>query len=388
MENHSKLNFNNTSNAFSHKSSADLRKAYWLFYSMKFPWLTKLGTSLIKCAFSIHLPIKGIIKNTLFSHFCGGEFIDDCKKTIEELNKGNIGTILDYSVEGEKLESVFINTKNEIIKTIEKASKTDAIPFSVFKITGVAPFDLLQKVQEKKILSTEETTQFEASKNRINEICKTAHQYNVQLLIDAEETWIQDAIDEIVTLMMLEYNKTNAIVFNTIQFYRKNGFELLKKAHQHAIKNNYLYAVKMVRGAYMEKERARAIEFGYESPIHETKEKTDECYNKGLEYCINNKGRISLVAGTHNELSSKYLAENISADCTNFYFAQLYGMSDHISYTLSKAGFNVAKYVPYGPVKSVLPYLFRRAEENTSIAGQTGRELSLIQQELKRRKQS
>ena len=386
MEENKTLNFADTANAFSHKSKADLKRAFWLFYPMKFPWLTKLGTSFIKLAFALRLPIKGLVKNTLFSHFCGGEFIDDCDKTIAELSDGNIGTILDYSVEGEKSENVFISTKDEIIRTIKKAENNPDIPFSVFKVTGVASFDLLQKIQEEKPLSTAEEKEFEASKHRVDDICKAAFEADVKLLIDAEETWIQDTIDDIVKNMMLRYNKEKAIVHNTIQFYRKKGLELLHAQHEDAIINQYKYGVKMVRGAYMEKERERAEEFGYESPIHDTKSNSDTSYDDGLKYCIENKSTISLVAGTHNEESSKYLAENTTEVDNNIFFAQLYGMSDHISYTLSKAGYQVAKYVPYGPVKSVLPYLFRRAEENTSIAGQTGRELTLIQKELKRRK--
>lgn len=380
------LNFGDTANAFSHKSKADLKRAFWLFYPMKFPWLTSFGTSFIKLAFTLRLPIKGIVKKTLFSHFCGGEFIDDCDKTIAELSAGNIGTILDYSVEGEKSENVFISTRDEIIRTISKAENNPDIPFSVFKITGVASFDLLQKVQEEHPLSKSEEQEFEDAKHRVDDICKAAFEANVKLLIDAEETWIQDTIDDIVKEMMVKYNQEKAIVHNTIQFYRKKGFELLKTQHEDAIINQYKYGVKMVRGAYMEKERERAKDRKYESPIHNTKPDTDKCYDDGLKYCIENKNTISLVAGTHNENSSKYLAENTSTEEANIYFAQLYGMSDHISYTLSKAGYNVAKYVPYGPVKSVLPYLFRRAEENTSIAGQTGRELTLIEKELKRRK--
>ena len=386
MEGNPKLNFEDTANAFSHKSKSDLKKAYWLFYPLKFPWLTKFGTSFIRFAFTLRLPIKGLIKKTLFSHFCGGEFINDCDKTINELASENIGTILDYSVEGENSENAFISTKEEIIRTINKAKGNKSIPFSVFKITGVAEFTLLQKVQDKKVLSTSEEKEFEAAKNRVNAICETAFESDVRLLIDAEETWIQDTIDVIVTEMMAKYNKEKSIIYNTIQFYRKNAFEMLEIAHQDAIVNQYKYSVKMVRGAYMEKERERAIEMNYESPIHIAKLNTDACYDKGLKYCIDNKTSISLVAGTHNENSSQYLAENVSLSEPNIFFAQLYGMSDHISYTLSKAGYNVSKYVPYGPVKSVLPYLFRRAEENTSIAGQTGRELALIQKELKRRK--
>ena len=386
-----KLNFSNTENAFSYKSNARLKKAFWLFYLMKFPILTQFGTSFIKVALSLKLPIQGIIRNTIFAHFCGGESIKDCKLATDELAKYNVGTILDYSVEGEENENAFISTRDEILRTVDMASKNDHIPFSVFKVTGVARFELLEKIQRNESLSDTEKKEFEAAKQRVDDICKKAFELDVRLLIDAEETWIQDTIDNLVHEMMLRYNREKTIVYNTIQFYRKNGLELLKEAHQRAKEGNYKYGVKMVRGAYMEKERERAKELNYESPIHVTKENTDMCYNDGLVYCVTHVNEIELCAGTHNEESSKLLAKlmheaELPTSENRIHFAQLYGMSDHITFNLSHNGYNAAKYVPYGPVKSVMPYLFRRAEENTSIAGQTGRELTLIQQELKRRK--
>lgn len=385
------INFEDTATAFAHKSKKELKKAYWLFYSMKFPSLIRFGTSFINFALKIHLPIQGILKSTLFSHFCGGESIEECNSTIKELGSHKIGTILDYSVEGEKTENAFIDTKNEIIRTIDKASQNETIPFSVFKVTGVFSIDLLLKIQEREELSSLESKQIDDAKNRINEICNTAFEKDVCLFIDAEETWIQDAIDSIVCEMMEKYNKEKAIVYNTIQFYRADGLELLHTQHQHSLENNYFYGIKVVRGAYMEQERERAEEMNYESPIHISKEGTDNCYDNGLAYCINNLNNISLCAGTHNEKSSNLLVSLLADKSINktdpkVFFAQLYGMSNHISFNLSKEGYNVAKYVPYGPVKSVLPYLFRRAEENTSIAGQTGRELALIKKELRRRK--
>jgi len=385
------INFQNTEIAFASKTPAKLRKAYWLFYSMKYPTLSKFGIKCIKLAFKIGLPISSLIKATIFDQFCGGESIGDCDDAISHLGKSNIGTILDYSVEGEKNEKAFSETANEIIQTILKAKFNPHIPFSVFKLTGIASFDLLQKIQSKEKLTDKEKTEFEDVKLRMNAICKTAYESDVPVFIDAEETWIQHTIDDLAHEMMALYNTEKAIVYNTIQFYRKDGVENIKTAYQKALDNGYCYAVKMVRGAYMEQERARAEDMNYPSPIHDTKKDSDNCYNEGLHFCAQHHKQISFCAGTHNEESSKLLSELIAQykivkDSPSVFFAQLYGMSDHISFNLSAKGYNVAKYVPYGPVKSVMPYLFRRAEENTSIAGQTGRELLLIQQEMKRRR--
>ena len=391
MAESNKISFQNTEIAFATKSNSKLKKAYWLFYSMKFTRLASFGMKLISFSFKIGLPIKWIIKVTIFEHFCGGENVDDCESAITDLGNANIGTILDYSVEGEETNAAFDNTTQETIKTIKKANSDKNIPFSVFKMTGVAAFELLHKVQEDKGLDEIEKENFDKVKERVNLICKTAFELKVPLFIDAEETWIQNTVDDLVHSMMELYNKEQAIVHNTIQFYRKDGVVNLKKSYQKSVEGNYFYGIKMVRGAYMEQERERAEENNYPSPIHDDKHGSDECFDDGLRFCLDNHEKISLCAGTHNEESNLLLTHLISKkglqkNHPTVYFAQLYGMSDHISFNLSAGGYNVAKYVPYGPVKSVMPYLFRRAEENTSIAGQTGRELLLIEAELKRRK--
>ena len=385
------INFQNTEVAFASKSNQKLRKAFWLFYSMKFPTLTKVGMKSIKVSLKMRLPISFLIKKTIFEHFCGGESIEDCEKAIIDLGKSNVGTILDYSVEGEKTEEVFDYTTKEVIRTIEKSGGNKDIPFAVFKLTGIASFDLLAKVQAKEKLNPSEEKQFERVKRRITSICERAYNLNTPVFIDAEETWIQDTIDDLAHEMMAAYNKEATIIYNTIQFYRKDGVSQLKKAHLLAKENGYKYGVKMVRGAYMEKERERAQAKNYPSPINDTKVDSDKCYNEGLRYAVEHNNDIALCAGTHNEESSLLLTQlieefKLDKGHPSIYFAQLYGMSDHISFNLTSNGYNVAKYVPYGPVKSVMPYLFRRAEENTSISGQTGRELLLIEKEMKRRK--
>jgi proline dehydrogenase len=340
----------------------------------------------------IHLPIEWIIKRTIFAQFCGGETIENCEKTIQKLHDYQIGTILDYSVEGAKDEKSFEKTAKEIIHTIHKAAqKPDTIPFCVFKITGVISFELLEKIQEKKELTLDEAAQWEIAQQRVDGICKEAFQKNIKILIDGEESWIQETIDSIAYQMMIKYNKERAIVFNTYQMYLKNSLSNLRAALTLCVRNNIYLGAKIVRGAYMEKERKRATEKKYPDPVQNNKEATDADFEKALYVCVDNNQRIVLCAGTHNEQSSLYLTMlldryNISPTDQRVYFAQLFGMSDHISYNLAKAGYNVAKYVPYGPVRSVMPYLFRRASENTSVAGQSSREFTLVNTELKRRR--
>ena len=387
------ISFENTEIAFSSKSNGALRKIYLLFWIMNNRFMTKIGTSLVNFSFKLRLPVKWLVKKTVFSHFCGGESIEDSEKTMKNLAASHIGTILDYSVEGEKTEQGFDATTVETIRTIDKAVKhRDKMPFCVFKVTGVALFDLLAKVQAKENLSEEEEIAWGKAIHRVDKICKHAWENKVRIFIDGEETWIQDTIDMLAYMMMEKYNQEEPIVYNTYQMYRHASYNNLKESFQNAEKENYWLGAKLVRGAYMEKERERAKELGYEDPIQPNKQATDEDFDKGLLFCVENRRRIAFCAGTHNEKSSHYLTElmakfNISSDDTNVYFSQLYGMSDHISYNLANAGYNVAKYVPYGPVKAVMPYLIRRADENTSVAGQSSREFMLIKKERKRRKQ-
>ncbi|HNP20320.1 MAG TPA: proline dehydrogenase family protein [Fulvivirga sp.] len=391
MQLKSNVNFEDTSIAFEAKSDWALKKANILFTVVNNPLMSGISTGSVKFALALRLPIKWIIKNTVFEHFCGGETIAKSKATIEELGKYNIGTILDYSVEGGNDEVSFDQTRDEIIRTIEEAAKSSTIPFSVFKTTGLASSELLIKIQEGKTLNQSEEAAFEKIRDRVDTICRKAFESDVPILIDAEETWLQDPIDSLAYQMMKKYNQEKCIVYNTFQMYRTDTLPNLKKAFKDAVMDSYYMGVKLVRGAYMEKERERAEEMGYTSPIQPNKEATDENFNKALSYCMDNKQRIYMVCGSHNEYSNYYLAllmekHSLKNDDSRVWFAQLYGMSDSISFNMAKAGYNVAKYVPYGPVKSVMPYLLRRASENTSVAGQSSRELSQIRKELKRRK--
>lgn len=377
--------FDNTKVAFAHKSNFQLRKAQWLFRSFNSNFLLNNGAWLSKL--TIALGLKGIIKATIFEQFCGGESMQASETAISNLNASGIGTILDYSVEGEESEEAFDQTAVEVMETIVKASQDARIPFSVFKVTGIVSFDLLHTQSEGRELNEAEQVQWERGKARFNSICQLAHEKQVRLFVDAEESWIQDAIDRLTEEAMSLYNQESCIVYNTLQLYRHDRLAYLKQQTENS---SYHLGFKLVRGAYMEKERARALEMGYQSPIQVDKASTDRDYNAAVQWCLEHPG-ISCCIGTHNEdsslLAAKWLQEQGEMEGSRVYFSQLLGMSDHISYNLSHFGYNVAKYVPYGPISAVMPYLLRRAQENTSAKGQAGRELSLIEREMKRRKQ-
>jgi len=383
--------FNNIKVAFEDKSDKDLSRAYLLFKTISNPIISKTLTAFVKVAMWLKLPINPIIRATVYKHFCGGTTITNSQDTIDKLWKSHIGTILDFSAEGKENEEDFNRAMNETIASIKKGKTESSIPFSVFKPTGLARFALLEKISSKLKLTKEEEIEKNTFEGRIENICRIASENKVPLFIDAEESWIQNEIDDIAIAMMQKFNKKEAWIFNTLQLYRNDRVAHLEMLLKLAKEKNFFVGLKLVRGAYHEQEIERAKEKGYDCPVHTAKENTDIDYNKALTLCIENIDFVSVCAGTHNEESSVLLIEllekhSISKDDKRVYFSQLLGMSDHISYNAAKAGFNVVKYVPYGPVKDVLPYLIRRAEENTSIAGQMGRELTNIIEEKKRRK--
>lgn len=391
MESQPKISFEDTATAFAYKSTAALQKANFIFSLVNHPWISALATGFVKLAFKARLPVEGIIKQTAFDHFCGGESIERSEAVIERLGEYGVGTILDYSVEGGRSEAGFDVTMEEILKTLEKARHSDNIPFCVFKMTGLASGELLEKINRGDVLSEEESSAFDRVKARVDRICAKGHSYGVPVLIDAEETWIQDPIDQLADEMMARYNKTSAIVYNTYQMYRVDAMDNLRHDYHQAVMEGHFLGAKLVRGAYMEKERERAEKNNYRSPIQPDKATTDQAFNDALEFCIEHIDRVSVMCGSHNELSNALLAnrmseKGLSPKDRHIWFAQLYGMSDNISFNLAKLGYNVVKYVPYGPVRAVMPYLLRRAQENTSVAGQSSRELTLIRKELKRRR--
>jgi len=385
------ISFENLEVAFASKSNSDLKKMYLIFATINNNTAVSVGTKMANWAFALKLPIKGIMKKTMFGHFCGGEDIEGCQKAVDDLAKFKIHAILDYSVEGKGDEASYEATKNEILRTIERSAGDDNIPFAVFKVTGLGDYRIMTKIQEGKKLNDKEKASFDKLKNRVDALCKAAFEANTKILVDAEESWFQDVIDQMTYEAMEKYNQKSCIVYNTYQMYRHDMLERLKKAHQLATDKSYFLGAKLVRGAYMEKERDRAEAKGYKSPIQPTKEASDRDYNDALAFCVENIKNMGLVSGSHNEKSNILLTELISTYGINpsddrVYFAQLYGMSDNISYNLANAGYNVVKYVPYGPVEKVMPYLSRRAEENTSVSGQSSREFDLVKREIARRK--
>jgi proline dehydrogenase len=383
--------FTNTKIAFGLKNNFELERAYLLFKMIGNASLVKVGTALTHFALKAHLPVEGLIRATVFDHFCGGTNEEDCLSVVDKMYTKGVSSVLDYSVEGKEEEAQFDAAFQMTLKTIKFAKKRQAIPFAVFKPTGFGRIDLYEKVGAKQTLSDSEQLEWNRIEARFDQVCQTAYEQNVLLLIDAEESWMQDAADDLVTEMMRKYNTEKAVVFNTLQMYRWDRLDYLKKLHLEAQEHNFHIGMKLVRGAYMEKEHARALEKGYPTPICESKEATDLNYDAAVEYMMQHIDSMAIFAGTHNEESSYKLMdlmqkEALSSNDGRIWFGQLYGMSDNISYNLAANKFNVAKYLPFGPVRDVMPYLIRRAQENTSVAGQTSRELSLIKTERDRRK--
>jgi proline dehydrogenase len=388
---HHLIDFDNSEIAFRNRSNAELRRAHLLFKVMNNAGLVKTGKQLVNLAFAIRFPISGILRKTIYRQFVGGMSIDDCAATIEKLAARNVGTILDFAVEGEERDDLFDATCAEVIRTVEFAHNNRNVPFSAFKITGVGRFDLLAKVSEKAELTEDESAEYKRIYDRVESIFRRGYELGVPVLIDAEHTWIQPVLDNLVLEMMERYNREAAIVQNTYQMYLHDAIHRLKEHHRIALEKGVKFGLKIVRGAYMEIERARAAEMGYPSPIQPDKPATDRDFNEAIRYFVENVDTIHFMVATHNEESSNLLAQLIDErglphNHPHIYFSQLYGMSDHITFNLAEKGYNVVKYVPYGEVKTMMPYLFRRAEENSSVKGQSSRELKLIEKEVERRR--
>lgn len=383
--------FDNTKVAFELKSDSELERAYFLFKMISHQPLVRIGTAATNFALKAHLPVEGLIRLTVFDHFCGGVNEDDCLPVIDKMYTKGVCSVLDFSVEGKEDESHFDAAMEKTMKIINFADDREAMPIAVFKPTGFGRFYLYQKISEGKVLTDKEKEEWGRVVARFDKVCKLAKEKDVEILIDGEESWMQDAADELCEEMMRRYNSELPIVYNTLQLYRWDRLDYLKALYERAKRDGFTIGVKIVRGAYMEKERERAEEMGYDSPICASKEATDINFNTTLEYILKRLNVISVFIGTHNEQSCYEAMElmsllKVEKSDNRVWFGQLYGMSDHISFNLAAHGYNVAKYVPFGPVKDVMPYLIRRAEENTSVAGQTSRELNLLKQERERRK--
>lgn len=383
--------FENTAVAFQNLSNFQLRRAYYLFKLFNYNFLVQIGSAATIRALKMGLPISPVIKKTIYEQFCAGETIEQAKKVVDNLEQYKVHSVLDYGVEGKATEEEFDNTKNHLIEKIKYAKKEPYLNIVSSKLTSLFNFDLLEKVSAGIPLMADEEAVYKKGKKRISSIAKTAEKANIKIFIDAEESWIQGAIDEIVTELMERHNKKQPIIYNTIQLYRHDRLQFLKDAFANAKEKGYQLAVKLVRGAYMERERERASELGYSDPIQPDKSSTDQDFDEALKFCMQYAGEISLCCATHNLESTAYLAQlikesNLPNDHPSISFAQLYGMSDHLTFNLANAGFCAMKYLIYGPVKDVIPYLVRRAQENSSIDGQWSREFSLIKKEMKRRK--
>ncbi len=407
MATNSTLSFDNTTNAFEYKSNQQLKKAHFLFTFMGYNWLVQIGARVTPWAIRAGLPVNGIIRKTLFEQFIGGETLEQTAKVADMLEQFNVKVILDYGVEGGDYgEEEKDRSRDQFIKVVDYAATQESIPFMSIKVTGIVRFGLLEKMDtlmhqqegtlikryEKTLtlLSDEERAEWQRLWDRMEMICQDGAAKNVGVLIDAEETWIQDPVDALVTLMMDRFNKEKAIVYNTAQMYRHDRLQFVKDCYEAAVQRNFILGMKLVRGAYMEKERKRAAEHGYPSPIQPDKESTDRDFNAAVEFCIDHIDRVALIVASHNEYSNLLTTQlmdqrGIRHEHPHVHLSQLYGMSDHITFNLAKAGFSVSKYLPFGPIKDVVPYLMRRAQENSSVKGQTGRELSLLVKEIKRR---
>ncbi|MDE3182980.1 MAG: proline dehydrogenase family protein [Bacteroidota bacterium] len=397
------ISFEDTKTAFAYKSNPELKRAHFIFNSMAKPWLVKLGLWLTPLALKLRLPVKGLIRKTIFSQFVGGETLQKTSAVVEKLAKFHVQVILDYGVEGKEGEENFEHAAEEFIKVIQYAATQPNIPFMSIKLTGLSRFELFRKIDSLAVyddivrgkiplekLSESEKAEWERVVGRLRKICEVAITTNVGVLIDAEESWIQHAEDAITTQMMREFNIGRAVIYNTAQLYRHDRLQFIKDSCRFAQENNFIPAMKLVRGAYMERERNRAEEMNYPSPINATKQATDDEFNAAVEFCVNPENKMHVVIGSHNEYSNLYGVQlmeqyGLPHNDPRIHFSQLYGMSDNITFNLAKAGCNVSKYLPFGPIKDVIPYLMRRAQENSSVSGQTGRELLLIKKELKRR---
>jgi len=381
-----------TAVAFSSLSDAELKRSVNLFRLMNNPTLVKVGSTLTRQALKLGLPIKGVVKSTIFKQFCGGETIAESQTVLKKLSEHRVFTIMDYGKEAAETEEELEKTVHFLVKTLELAKADPHINIISSKISGLIRFSILEKVSANEKLSEQEAAEYKRGIHRVKFLSKAAYDSDVQVYFDAEESWIQPAIDDIVTLMMKYYNQENAIIFNTMQMYRHDRLEYLKNCFKSAQEENYTLAVKIVRGAYMEKERNRAELLEYDSPIQVDKASTDKDFNAAIDFCLENYDEITFCCATHNEESTLHLATSminngIERDTESIWFSQLYGMSDHLTFNLANAGFNAAKYLVYGPVSDVIPYLIRRAQENMSVSGDMSRELSFLSSEVKRRKE-
>lgn len=384
------IDLNNTKNGFAGYTDSELRKSLLLFRMIANPNLARFGPKIASLSLKLGFPVRSLIKDSLFGQFCGGETLEECLPKIEKLGANGVGTILDFATEAVTDEEGFDRVFEHVAETVELAGKNPHVPFAVFKPTGLGDSRILTKVDAGETLNPKENRAYERFLERCHDLCKLASERKVKILIDAEESWFQDTVDEMATNMMQAFNQSEFVVYNTLQMYRHDRFDYLKRLAVHARKEGFRLGFKLVRGAYLEKETDYAEENGLPNPMQSSKQATDNDFNLASEYCLDHIDEIAFCAGTHNDVSiekivSRMQSLKIAPDDTRVYFAQLYGMSDNLSFNLSRSGYLACKYLPFGKLEELLPYLARRAQENSSLKGQTGRELAMIQEELKRR---
>ncbi|MEP7107843.1 MAG: proline dehydrogenase family protein [Ferruginibacter sp.] len=408
MDTDRSISFDNTECAFAYKNDKELKSAHFLFSMMGKQWLVHLGLKLTPLAIKLNLPFtQPVIRKTIFRQFVGGETLEETSAVATKLGEYNVKVILDYGVEGgDEGDNGFDHSTEEFIRVINYAATQSNIPFMSVKVTGFSRFSLLEKIdglmnnaegtlmkryfKALDALSEQEKEEWHRVRVRMLRICEAAGENKVGVLVDAEETWIQDPVDALTILMMDTYNKDRVVVYNTLQLYRTDRLKFLKDSYEAASERNFILGTKLVRGAYMENERKRAADMNYPSPIQTDKESCDKAYNAAIEFSIVNLDKIALIVASHNEYSNLFTTKlldekGLPHNHPHVHFSQLFGMSDNITFNLARAGCSVSKYLPFGPIRYVIPYLMRRAEENSSMSGQTGKELSLIEKELKRR---
>ena len=385
------VHLDNSAIAFRYKDDRQLNTAYRLFKAMSVPFMASVGKGLMRLALSLRLPVTGLFRATIFRQFCGGESLQECLGSVSTLHKFNVMSYITYAAEGKENQTEFERSVKELVRVISSIKDQPAIPFAVFKITSMASYDFLEKVSSGVQLTEAEQKEWEAVRRRVDAVCKAASDAGKPINVDAEETWIQPALDQLTEEMMAKYNRERTLVFNTFQMYRKDRLAFLRTSWEKANREGYHFGAKLVRGAYMEKERVRAEQMGHPSPIHDTKEDTDKAYDEAVRFCLDHLEGNLLLMGTHNANSITKLTEemekrNISKEDPRIFTAQLLGMSDNITFNMANEGYHSVKYVPFGPIREVIPYLLRRADENSSVQDQTGRELHLLEKEIQRRK--
>lgn len=378
--------------AFSHYSISQLRRTKVLFKILQNPLVSWFSGFVPHIPILLRLPfVKSLIKHYIFSHFCGGEDWKEVHQSALKLQKQNILSSLDYSVECKQTEQDYETTKKVLLNVLEEAKNLSHIPFCVLKITGLGRFALLEKIHNGQTLSDNEKAEWQRVQSRFDSICEKAVDCNTKLLVDAEESWIQKPIDNIVKRAMKRHNQNEPMIYNTYQLYLKAKYEQLKTDWEKAKEKGYILGSKLVRGAYMEKETKRAVKMHLPNPIQPSKAKCDQDFNDSLKFCLKHIDDFGIYIGTHNIESTQKARQlmqeyGIAKSDERVFFSQLLGMREILSYELAQQDYLVSKYTPFGKIAEVIPYLLRRIQENSSVKDQLNDEIKVITRELENQK--